>query len=65
VEADPYRSAAVWETGVRFRVGLPEGPIRWLFLNQRFAGIRTGVRFNGVDRLRNGRFTIEFGSGVW
>lgn len=61
----PYRSQAVWETGVRVRVGLPEGWIRWIFLNQRFAGIRTGVRFNGVDRLQNARWTIEFGSGVW
>ena len=65
VEVDPARSEAVWESGMRFRVGLPEGPIRLLFLNQRFAGIRTGVRFNGVERLRNARFTIEFGSGVW
>ena len=65
VETEPYRSQSVWETGVRLRVGLPEGPIRLLFLNQRFAGIRTGVRFNGVERLENARFTIEFGSGVW
>lgn len=65
VVVDPYRSQAVWETGVRLRVGLPEGPIRWLFLNQRFAGIRTGIRFNGVERLQNARFTLEFGSGVW
>jgi len=61
----PYRSRSVWETGVRLRVGLPEGPIRLLFLNQRFAGVRAGVRFNGVDRLRDARWTFEFGSGVW
>jgi len=65
VETQAARSLAVWESGVRLRVGLPEGPIRWLFMNQRLAGIRTGIRFNGVDRLRNARLTIEFGSGLW
>jgi hypothetical protein len=65
IETSPARNDPVWETGVKVRVSLPEGKIRWLFLNYRFAGIRTGVRFNGVERLENGRFTLEFGAGVW
>ena len=65
VETRPYRSDPVFETGIKFRIGLPEGKIRWLFLNYRFAGIRMGARFNGVDRFKNGRFTLEFGAGVW
>ena len=65
VETEPKRSESVWETGMKVRVGLPEGKIRWLFLNYRFAGARFGVRFNGVDRLKNPRFALEIGAGVW
>ena len=36
VETQPYRSDPVWETGVKFRIGLPEGKIRWLFLGYGF-----------------------------
>ena len=61
----PDRNDPVWETGVKVRVSLPEGKIRWLFLNYRFAGLRTGARFNGIDRFKDGRFTVEFGAGVW
>jgi hypothetical protein len=65
VETEPYRSDPVFETGMKVRVGLPEGWIRWLFLDYRFAGIRTGIRFNGIDRLKNARLSIEIGAGVW
>jgi len=64
-ESEPKRSDPVWETGVKVRIGLPEGKIRWLFLNYRFAGARFGIRFNGFDRLENGRLTFEIGAGVW
>jgi hypothetical protein len=59
------RNDPVWETGMKFRIGLPEGKIRWLFLNYRFAGLRGGIRFNGVSPLTNARFAVEFGAGVW
>jgi hypothetical protein len=59
------RNDPVWETGMKLRIGLPEGKIRWLFLNYRFAGVRGGIRFNGVSSLKNARFAIEFGAGVW
>ncbi len=65
VETRAERNEAVWETGMKVRVGLPPGWIRWIFLDYRLAGVRAGVRFNGVDQLRNARFSVELGAGVW
>jgi len=65
VETKSARNEPVWETGMKVRVGLPPGWIRWVFLDYRLAGVRAGIRFNGVDHLNNARFSFELGAGVW
>lgn len=51
------------EIGVKFRIALPPGRIRWPFLGQRFGGIRFGLRSNGFERLRDQRFVLAIGGG--
>jgi hypothetical protein len=51
------------EVGVKFRIALPPGRLRWPFLGQRFGGVRVGLRANGFEQLRNQRFVVAIGGG--
>jgi hypothetical protein len=54
----------VVETGVKFRVTLV-GWQRILSLGYSFAGVRLGVRSDGVNELTNLRFIVEVGAGAF
>lgn len=51
------------EVGMKFRIALPPGKLRWPFLGQRFGGLRFGLRTNGFEKLRDQRFVIAIGGG--
>ncbi len=59
------RDSFASEAGIKFRLALPEGSIRWLFLNQRFGGLRLGIRSNGFEHIDHTRYTVSIGSGAF
>lgn len=59
------RNELATEAGIKFRLALPEGSVRWLFLNQRFGGVRLGIRSNGFEKLTNIRYTAAIGAGAF
>jgi hypothetical protein len=54
----------VSEGGFRFRYRL-SGWWRIFGLGYQFAGVRFGVRMDGVEEINNIRLIAEFGAGVW
>ena len=65
VEDEPKRNDFVAEFGIKFRIGLPDNSLRWLALGYRYGGVRFGLRFNGFDRMENGRAVVEIGAGAF
>jgi len=63
ITRDSFNGLGV-EAGYKFRFAV-KGKARWFVLGYNFGGVRLGVRTNGFASLKNTRFVVEVGTGVF